>query len=326
MAVTTLAILALAFSLDLLVGNPRDTVAPLGQLVDRIAPETGERRGLGTVLVGSVLVAILAGGAVALSEQQSAIAASVVAAVVLFLTIDLRALLEGTSATLAAVDHGLNESDEQPDETTSGSVTTALPQRRMAALEDGADGLSTGFLATLLPFSLLAPASVTAATAVAAWVQCVLVLDRSGDADDRTPSASGPIATSITWITDRIGAVCIAVAAGDPAAIRRASRDRRASASPIGWPAATLAATLSVRVEASGAETDASNANTTEPSAEHGQQGVALLGLAAAVGVVVATVLAMAGALVVGPPEPVLLAVEVRSAAFEWSLVGVSNR
>ncbi|ELY71572.1 cobalamin biosynthesis protein CobD [Natronobacterium gregoryi SP2] len=300
----TAAVIGFAFGLDLLVGEPRTTVHPVAWFgtfvgwLDRewTDSETGQR------LVG-VMIALLAplvpAGAAAVpvlaAGEVHAVAAAIVAGLVLFLTTSLRSLLELTEAVVDATADDLETARERIRGLVGRDASTLSPaELRSGAIESTAENLADGLVATLLPFALLAPLSLPAAAAAAAWVKGVNTLDSMlGYPSKPIGTASAGLDDLVMWLPARITAASIAVAAGDPLALRRASEWARVPASPnSGWPMATLACVLSVRLQ----KPDAYDLNPDAelPTVEDADRAVTLVGLAAAVAVIVAVGLATA--------------------------------
>jgi adenosylcobinamide-phosphate synthase len=126
---------------------------------------------------------------------------------------------------------------------------------RSAAVESAAENLSDGLVAPLLGFVALAPLSLPAAAGAAAWVKAVNTLDSTfGYRSVPMGWAPARLDDLVMVLPARASAVLLAVAAGRPAAIRRARSLARRPASPnAGWPMATLAVLLGVRLTKRGA-------------------------------------------------------------------------
>ncbi|MWV40150.1 adenosylcobinamide-phosphate synthase CbiB [Natrialba sp. INN-245] len=304
MALTTLALLAFAFSLDLLVGEPRNAAHPVawfGRLVGAVDREwsADERRqrfvGVGIAFVFPLVPAVIAGGLVSVGLAVEPLAGAVVAGVVLFLTISLRSLLELTDEVVAATDGDLETARERVRGLV-GRDASALSsgELRSAAVESAAENLSDGLVATMLPFALLAPVSLPLAAAVAAWVKGVNTLDSMlGYPSKPIGTASARLDDAVMWIPSRLTAGAIAVAAGDPLALRQARPCAKTTSSPnAGWPMATIAHVLSVRL----VKPDVYELNPAGglPTLEDSQRAITVVGLAAVVAVLIAAVGAIA--------------------------------
>ncbi|SEW11897.1 CobD/CbiB family cobalamin biosynthesis protein [Natrinema salifodinae] len=313
MSLTTLAIIGLAFSLDLLIAEPPTAAHPVawfGRLVGTLdrewRPDDRGQRAVGVAIaVGAPLIpAAVAGGVVLAATDAHPTAGGVAAAVVLFLTTSLRSLLDLTEEVIAATDaepqnKGSDEGDfDQARERIRGLVgrdtsTLSAGQLRSAAVESAAENLADGLVATLLPFAVLAPISLPAAAAAAAWVKGVNTLDSMlGYPSKPIGTASARLDDLVMFVPARLTAAAIAVAAADPFALARARQWARAPPSPnSGWPMATLACVLGVRLEKPAVYV--LNPGADLPTLADGERAISLVGLAAVVSVVVAAVLAL---------------------------------
>ena len=308
MILTTLAVLGLAFSLDLLIGEPPNALHPVawfGRLVGALdrewgATERGQRPvGVGIALLAPLVPAVAAGGAVVLATRLSPLAGAIAAGLVLFLTTSLRSLLELTRAVVDAT----AESDdlETARERVRGLVgrdtsTLSAAELRSAAVESAGENLADGLVATLLPFAVLAPLSIPAAAAVAAWVKGVNTLDSMlGYPSKPYGSASARLDDLVMWLPARVSAAAIAVAGADPLAPWRAREWARDPPSPnSGWPMATLACVLGVRLAKVGVYD--LNPGAELPTLADGERAITVVGLAGVVAVLMAVLLA-AGAI-----------------------------
>ncbi|THE65566.1 cobalamin biosynthesis protein CobD [Salinadaptatus halalkaliphilus] len=299
---TTLALLGLAFSLDLLVGEPPNAAHPVawfGRLVDALdrrwlETDRGQRLvGVAIAAFAPLVPAVAAGGAVVLVGGVSTLAAAVVAGLVLFLSISLRSLLELTKTVIEATEDDLETAREQIRGLVGRETATLSPgELRSAAIESAAENLADGLVATLVPFALVAPISLPAAAAVAAWVKGVNTLDSMlGYPDKPIGTASARLDDLVMWLPARLTAGTIAIAAGDPAALGRARRWARDPPSPnSGWPMATLACVLERRLTKPGVYD--LNPDAALPTLADGERAITLVGFAAVVAVIVAVVVA----------------------------------
>ncbi|WP_254769151.1 adenosylcobinamide-phosphate synthase CbiB [Salinilacihabitans rarus] len=304
MTATTLAVLGLAFSLDLLLGEPPNALHPVawfGRLVaavDRERPAGGRRRRLAGVAVAAVLplvAAAVAGGFVLAAGLVGPLAGSAAAALVLFSTTSLRLLLDLTGEVVDASDADPASAREAVRGLVGRDAATLSPAEiRSAAVESAAENLADGLASTLLPFAVLAPLSLPLAAAAAAWVKAVNTLDSMlGYPDEPLGTASARLDDLAMWLPARLSAGAIALAALDPAAARRARRWARVPASPnSGWPMATLACALDVRLEKAGAYV--LHPEAALPTAADGERAVAVVGRAAVLSVALAAALSLA--------------------------------
>ncbi|WP_254810279.1 adenosylcobinamide-phosphate synthase CbiB [Natronosalvus amylolyticus] len=301
MTLTTLAIIGLAFSLDLLLGEPPTTLHPVawfGRLVgavDREWPLLDARKaGIAIATVLPLFPALVAGGAVLLALEVAPMIGAIVAAIVLFLTISLRMLLDITREVVDATAGDL-ESAREAVRSLVGRDTEALDGAgiRSAAIESVAENLADGFVSTLLPFALLAPISLPTAAAVVAWVKAVNTLDSMlGYPSKPIGTASARLDDAVMYVPARVSACCLALASRRPGALAHARAWARVPASPnSGWPMATLASGLDVRLEKPGAYV--LNPDGPQPTVEDGNRAVSIVGGAAVIAVGLAAVAAV---------------------------------
>ncbi len=300
---TGLAIIGLAFGLDLAVGEPPDAVHPVAwfgrvvALVDRewTESERGQRLvGVAVAVCLPLAAAGAVGGLVLVASAADPLAGAVAAALVLFLTTSLRMLLELTRTVVEGSASDLEETRGVVRGLVGRDATALSPALlRSAAVESAGENLADGLVASVLPFAVLAPVSLPAAAAAAAWVKAVNTLDSMlGYRSKPIGTASARLDDAVMWLPARVAALAIAVAAVDPGAIRRARRWARVPASPnSGWPMATLACALEVRLEKPDAYVLC--ADGALPTVDDGERAVRLVGAAGAVVVVFAAVLAV---------------------------------
>ncbi|ELY82351.1 adenosylcobinamide-phosphate synthase CbiB [Natrinema gari] len=300
----TLAVVGLAFSLDLLLGELPTAVHPVawfGRLVGAVdRPWSDDERhqclaGVAIAVLAPLGPAAVVGGGVLAAGSIGPIAGGIAAAVALFLTTSLRSLLELTEDVVGATADDLERARDRVRGLV-GRETAALSAGalRSAAVESTAENLADGLVATLIPFAILAPISLPAAAAAAAWVKGVNTLDSMlGYPSKPIGTASARLDDVVMYLPARLAAGAIAVAAVDPVAIVRARRWARAPPSPnSGWPMATLACALGVRLEK--ADSYVLNPDADLPTLAEGERAVSLVGRAAVVSILVAIVLAIA--------------------------------
>ncbi|TYL36036.1 cobalamin biosynthesis protein CobD [Natronococcus pandeyae] len=310
MTLTTAALVGFALGLDRLVGEPPNAAHPvawLGRLVGALdrkwSDDDGRQRlvGYAIALVVPLVPAAVAGTAVLVAAATHPVAAALVAGLVLFLTSSLRMLLELTREVVAATESDLETARERVRGLVGRETESLTPEElRSAALESAAENLADGFVATLLPFALLAPISLPAAAAAAAWVKGVNTLDSMlGYPSKPIGTASARLDDLVMWIPARVSAAAIAIAAADPSALRCARQWADSPPSPnSGWPMATLACALSVRFRKPGVYD--LNPEAELPALEDGERAIALVGRAAIVTAVIAIVLGVALASLLG--------------------------
>ncbi|NGM67887.1 cobalamin biosynthesis protein CobD [Natronolimnobius sp. AArcel1] len=295
---TTLGVIALACSLDLLVGEPRTGLHPVawfGRLVDHLerdwsATARGQRlAGVAIAVLAPLVPAGVAAGVVLAGTALHPFIGAVAAGLVLFLTTSLRALLELTETVIAATEGDLETAREDVRGLVGRDASSLSPAEiRSAAVESASENLADGFVATLLPFALFAPLSLPLAAAAAAWVKGVNTLDSMlGYPSKPIGTASAKLDDYVMWIPARVTAVTLAIGGADPFALGRARAWAREPPSPnSGWPMATLACVLSVRLHKPGVYDLNPDANL--PTLADGERAITVVGVAAVVAVVVA--------------------------------------
>ncbi|ADD04571.1 adenosylcobinamide-phosphate synthase [Natrialba magadii ATCC 43099] len=302
---TTAFLLAVALGLDHIVGEPRNAFHPvawLGRLIAPLDREWSDRdryqrlAGVPIALVVPLVPAAAAAGFVLAAAALSPLVGIAAAALVLWLTISLRSLLELTDEVVRATAGSAAELETARDRVRGlvGRDTASLSpaELRSGALESAAENLADGLVATLLPFALLAPFSLPAAAAAAAWVKGVNTLDSMlGYPSKPHGTASARLDDFVMWIPARLSAVSIALAAGAPLALRRAAAWARTPPSPnSGWPMATLACALSVRLRKRNVYD--LNPDAELPAPEDGERATSVIRVAAIVSAVISLALA----------------------------------
>ena len=317
MPVTTLAVLALAFSLDLAVGEPPTRLHPVawfGRLVGAVdrdwAGDERRQRRIGALiaLVLPLTLAVVAGVAVFAATLVTPVLGALVAALVLYWSTSLRLLLELSRSVVSATATDLERARERLRGLAGRDATDLSPAHiRSAAVESAAENLSDGFVAAMIPFAVLAPVSLPAAAGVAAWIKGVNTLDSMlGYRSKPIGTASARLDDFVMWVPARITAVCLSVAAADPGALSRAQQWARVPSSPnSGWPMATLACARSIRLEKPGAYALNDRPETVLPTVDDGDRAVATVAIAGGVAVVVAVALAFIIAIVLPPTDAV---------------------
>ncbi|MFA1610341.1 adenosylcobinamide-phosphate synthase CbiB [Halobellus rubicundus] len=288
MPVTATVAVALAAGLDAAVGEPPARIHPvalLGRvvgLVDRGAEPSADAA-LSPRLVGALAALALplgfAGVAVGVVAAGAAVdpwLGAALAGGVLFSTTSLRLLLASAREVIDASDADLGEA-RTALRALAGRDAAALDAAhvRSAAVESLAENLADGLVAPLAAFAVVAAGASALAGAgpvagadlralalplaagAAAWVKAVNTLDSMlGYRSKPVGWAPARLDDLVMWLPARTSALLIAVAAGAPSLPFRAPVRRlaRRPASPnSGWPMATMAAALSVRLEKPGA-------------------------------------------------------------------------
>lgn len=314
MWLTVLGSIALAVVLDLTFGEPPTAVHPvawLGRFIDSLDREWTDSEG-GQRLVGVAIAALVpvgaatvAGGVVVTAGLIHPVASAVAAAVVLVTTTSLRMLLDLTRKVIEQTETDLEAARQQVRGLVGRDTSELSPaQIRSAAIESAGENLADGLIAPLLGFVILVPLSLPVAGATAAWIKAVNTLDSMlGYPSKPIGTASARLDDAVMWLPARIAAVTIAIAAADPRALVDARDGAKAPASPnSGWPMATLAVTLGVRLEKP--EAYVLNPDRELPTLADGQRAVRLVGLAGALSVGLAAVLAVVGVGVFSESRP----------------------
>jgi len=302
------AAVALAAALDLLVGEPPERLHPVAWFGRAVAPldRAWSRPGAVGALAALALPLLAAGlvaGAVAAADRASPLAGSVLAGVALWTTTSLRMLLGVAREVIDLTERDLPAARERL-RALAGRDADALsaPQVRSAAVESAAENLADGLVAPLGAFAVAAAAAGVAgagpaaalalAAAAAAWVKAVNTLDSMlGYRSKPVGAASARLDDLAMWLPARASAGLLAAVALAPGALRRARAPAAEPASPnSGWPMATLAATLGVRLEKPGAYD--LRLGAAPPTTAEAERGVATVGRAGLLAVALAGVVA----------------------------------
>ena len=324
-AVTLLAPLLIAVALDLAFAEPPRRIHPVALFGSVVAPFDREwaRPGLVGVAVAVALplaAAAVAGGGVAPAAAYGPqvggvpVLAVAVAAGILFSAASLRMLLDVTRDVVAESEADPDAARESVRALVGRDPTDLSPtDLRSAAVESAAENLADGFVAPLLWFAIGATGGVAlggvsggtagaasalaAGTAAAAWAKAVNTLDSMlGYRSKPVGRASARLDDAVMFLPARAAAVCLAVAARSPGSLRRARPLAREPASPnSGWPMATAAVALGVRLEKPGAY--ALDGGPEPPTPATARDAVRLVGVAGGVAVAAAAgwLLALAG-------------------------------
>jgi adenosylcobinamide-phosphate synthase len=185
-------------------------------------------------------------------------AAAVAAGLALFSTTSLRMLLDEAERVVSLSDRDLDSAREALRSLAGRDARSlSAPEIRSAAVESLAENLADGLVAPLLAFALVAPLSLAGGTAAAAWVKAVNTLDSMlGYPHKPYGTASARLDDLTMWLPARLTALLLAGAALDPRALSRAREQSTNPPSPnSGWPMATLAAVLGVKLQKPGVYT-----------------------------------------------------------------------
>ncbi|WP_435094605.1 CobD/CbiB family cobalamin biosynthesis protein [Halorubrum sp. N11] len=308
MSVAPLAALAIAVALDLAVAEPPARIHPValfGSVVGRFDRSWSRPRLVGVaVAVGlPVAAAAVAGGLVAvvsLALPASPALPVLAAGVILFTTVSLRMLL-ATTAEVADLTETDPDAARESIRALAGRDATDLSPAdlRSATVESAAENLADGFVAPLGGFALGTAVGIAvggtevafplaAGVAGAVWVKAVNTLDSMlGYRSKPVGWASARLDDAAMFVPARTTAGCLALAAGSLDAHRRAASWAGEPASPnSGWPMATAAAALDVRLEKPGRYV--LNPDASPPSVVDAQRAVRLVGVAAGVALALA--------------------------------------
>lgn len=287
----------LAMSLDWQVAEPPARVHPVALLGRVVTPL--DREWTYPVIVGACIGAIVPlGGALVVAGTThfagslATPAQAAVAGLWLFCLSSLRMLVDLTEDVVAAADTDLEEA-RVIVRGLVGRDATALnaPEIRSAAVESLAEKFADGLVAPLTAFVLGAQVSLTFAAGAVGWVKAVNTLDSMlGYPEKRHGMVSARLDDGVMWLPSRLSALLIALVARDGGAVRRASKWASFPPSPnSGWPMATLAAVLDVRLR----KPNVYDLNPTAPlpSAEAAHRGVHVVTVAGSLTALIAGVL-----------------------------------
>jgi adenosylcobinamide-phosphate synthase len=260
MTVAGVLAVAVAAGLEALLSEPPTRLHPVAWFGRAVAPfdrrwATPRAVGVAVAVALPLVAAAAVVGAVWLAGTVHPLAAGVLAGIALFSTTSLRMLLdearrvnELAGTDLAAARTALRSlAGRDATDLSAGAV-------RSAAAESVAENLADGLVAPLFAFAVLVPISLPLAAGAAAWVKAVNTLDSMlGYRSKPVGWASARLDDLVMWVPARLSAALLAAGAGSPRALGRARRWAGAPPSPnSGWPMATLAALLDVRLEKPG--------------------------------------------------------------------------
>ncbi|WP_058367290.1 CobD/CbiB family cobalamin biosynthesis protein [Haloparvum sedimenti] len=282
-----------------------------GLLAAAVLPLAFAGAAAGTVWGGAVLVAAVVSGtsAVPVLPAFSALPAAtavagLLAGLVLFSCSSLRMLLDAASEVVS-----LSVSDLDAARNALPSLAGRDPSAlsaadvRSTAVESAAENLADGLVAPLAAFAFAAAGAsllgastpflaLPLAAGATAWVKGVNTLDSMlGYRSKPVGRAPARLDDAVMWLPARASALCLGLAVRSPGAVVRAREWARIPASPnSGWPMATAAAALDVRLR----KPDAYDLNPDRelPDAETAAAGVRLVGRAGWTAVAIAGVTA----------------------------------
>jgi len=255
-SLTAAGAVALAFALEAAFAEPPASLHPVAWFGRAVAPfdrEWANPRAVGALVavVLPLVAAVLVGSLVALAGRVDVRAAAGVAGLALFATTSLRMLSDEARAVVAATETDLDAARDRLQSLAGRDASDlSAGELRSAAVESAAENLADGLVAPLLAFAVGAVVSLPVAAAAAAWVKAVNTLDSMlGYRSKPVGTASARLDDAVMWLPARVSAALVAFAELDAAALARAREHADAPPSPnSGWPMATLAAVLGVRL------------------------------------------------------------------------------
>ncbi|QSG03467.1 adenosylcobinamide-phosphate synthase CbiB [Natranaeroarchaeum sulfidigenes] len=298
MAVELTLVVVLAAVLDRLVRELPARVHPVvvfGRLVDRADREWSRPRlaGVAVALALPVLPTAVAFGVVSVAVAVHPLLGVLAAGAALFTTTSLQMLLEEAAGVIEASSTDPAAARERLPALAGRDPADLSPDLlRSAAVESASENLADGLVAPLLAFALLAPVSLPLGAAAAAWLKAVNTLDSMlGYPSKPHGWASARLDDLVMWVPARVSALLLSAAALSPDPVLTARRWRGETASPnSGWPMATAAGALQVRLEKPDAYV--LNELASLPTTEQAHRGVALVGRA---GVLAYAIAALSG-------------------------------
>jgi adenosylcobinamide-phosphate synthase len=260
MPLTSTVAVLLGAGLDGLFAEPPTRVHPVvwfGRLVSPFDREWTRPRAVSLLVALALpfLAAFIVWSVVDAAAIAEPLAASVLAGLVLFSTTSLRMLLDSVRDVVALTETDIETARYELRALAGREASSLSPAEvRSAAVESLAENLADGFVGPLVGFALFAPLSLPLAAAAATWVKAVNTLDSMlGYRSKPVGWAPARLDDAVMWVPARLSALLVALAAGAPAALLRAREDARVPSSPnSGWPMATLAVALGVRLEKAG--------------------------------------------------------------------------
>ena len=256
-------LLAAAFALDLVLGDPRwlpHPVRAIGRLIESGEPllrtgDPGRDLVRGAVLSASVvgISAVAAWAIIALADWLHPIAGALSAIVIAWTTLALRGLDQAAGAVEDALAEGDDAAARRAVPALVGRDPDALDRISMAqaCIESVAENASDGVIAPLLYLFVGGPAAAIAYKAINTLDSMI------GYRDERYlyfGRAAARLDDVVNWIPARMTAISIAIAAQLTAsrgheAAATVLADARSHASPnAGYPEAAMAGALGVRL------------------------------------------------------------------------------
>lgn len=256
-----------ALALDVGVAEPPERLHPVawfGRLAGAVDTAWTRPRLVGVVaaLALPAMAGLVVTAVVYAAGLVTPLAGVAVAALSLFISTSLRRLLERGRAVVAATESDLDVARERL-QSLAGRDASQLSagEIRSGVVESLAENLADGLVGPLFYYAIVVVAvsaagvgptgTIAAGTGAAAWVKGVNTLDSMLGYRTK-PTGWGParLDDAVMWLPARVSALVLAVALGRPGALRAGRRWQSAVASPnSGWPMATMAAGLDVRLQ-----------------------------------------------------------------------------
>ena len=266
----SVAALAGALTLDAVVGEPPRRLHPValfGRLVGAVDREWRHPRlaGVLAVLVFPALAAVVATGTVWAGGRQHLLLGIAAATLALFVTTSLRRLLVTAHRVVTIADSELARARDELRALAGRDADSLSPgQVRSAAVESLAENLADGLVAPLLWYTAVVVAGASVGTTplgavalgcgAAAWVKAVNTFDSMlGYHSKATGWGPARLDDVVMWLPARASALLLALTARTPSAFLEVREWLATVPSPnSGWPMATLAVALAVRLEKPG--------------------------------------------------------------------------
>jgi len=260
------AAVVFAYAADAAVGEfpgRLHPVAVFGRLVGVVDREWRHPQAVGVaaatllpLVAAGVCWAVVAGAAAVGDGPFHTVVTALAAGTVLFTTTSVRMLV---SVGRQVIDASETDTAAARDRVRAlvGRETADLDAAdlRSAAVESLAENLADGLVAPLSAFAVGAQLSPAVGAGAAGWVKAVNTMDSMlGYRSKPVGRASARLDDAVVWLPARLTAALVALAGGRPRAVVTARRWASEPASPnSGWPMATLAAVLGVRLRKLGA-------------------------------------------------------------------------
>ncbi len=258
-------------------------VAVFGRFVDLFDREWRHPQAVGVLLALGLpaIAAMLMGGIVTFAIDLHHLSGVVVAGLVLFSTISLRMLLVVVRDVVDLTNSDIARARLEVRSLVGRDTSVLAPSEiRSAAIESLGENLSDGLVAPLFGFAIGAQVSVAVGVGMAVWIKAVNTLDSMLGYETKDIGwASARLDDLVMWIPARLTAILISVAARDPRSLLRARPFVNKPRSPnSGWPMATIAEVLGVRLQKPGEYT--LNPSGQDPTSDHARRAIRVAAVA----------------------------------------------